>query len=401
MKRTLLEIVSGLVVLVLLASLHHQVAHLQSQNEEVDALRSLVRSTIANSSSKQDISEVRQELIDHMNGQLITLGDKVDAAERGVQEAHDLKGEVDAARREASMLKEEIERDYDQTRQLVDSYQDELRAKEKTLEDSMRSNWEILEELAGKVAKDPEVLTHEMLLPTVQLNGEDTVGSGTLVKSAKNSETGEVENYVLTSYHVVRNIFADTPSAKEDGIAVSFFGTQATEDLADMVSYDEKIDAALLKLRSSVVYPRVATVLPRGLAAAVQVWDPIFAIGCPLGNDPVHSSGAVSSKANLLNGTNYWMINAPTYYGNSGGGVFLSESYYMIGIFSKIYTHGRGNPVVVPHLGLCTPMDLVYAWLDRDGFEDAIPQPDNLDTAVARLRYTAPMPSSFAAAPVK
>jgi hypothetical protein len=32
-------------------------------------------------------------------------------------------------------------------------------------------------------------------------------------------------------------------------------------------------------------------------------------------------------------------------------------------VFSKIYTHGKGQPVVVPHMGLCTPMDLIYEWL--------------------------------------
>jgi len=45
-----------------------------------------------------------------------------------------------------------------------------------------------------------------MLLPTVQLNGDDTVGSGTLVFSAGTRRNDQVESYVLTSFHVVRNI---------------------------------------------------------------------------------------------------------------------------------------------------------------------------------------------------
>lgn len=400
MKRTVLEIISGLVVLVLLASLHHQVAHLRTQNQEVESLRSLVRTTIANSSSKQDISAVRNELLNHFDGRFIDLGKQVDAANKGALEASGLRIEVDAARREADLLKLEISRDVSQTRQLVDSYQTEFRAWERNLEASLRTNRKVLEQLAGKVAVHPEVLTREMLLPTVQLNGDDTVGSGTLVKSAKDPETGEVETYILTSYHVVRNIFTDSPRTLKEGIAVNIYGLQATEDLADMVSYDQKIDAALLRLRSDTIYQRIAKVLPRGLAKRVEVWDRIFAIGCPLGNDPVPSGGTISSKTNILNGTNYWMINAPTYYGNSGGGVFLAESTYLVGIFSKIYTHGRGNPVVVPHMGLCTPIDLVYGWLDREGYGDVIDQPQDIDQVIATLRYTEPT-ASPAAAPGK
>ena len=101
----------------------------------------------------------------------------------------------------------------------------------------------------------------------------------------------------------------------------------------------------------------------------VRVWERVYTVGCPLGNDPIPTRGEISSVKNQLNGTNYWMINAPTYFGNSGGGVYLAESRELVGVFSKIYTHGRGNPIVVPHMGLCTPMDSIYAWLERDGME--------------------------------
>jgi len=57
------------------------------------------------------------------------------------------------------------------------------------------------------------------------------------------------------------------------------------------------------------------------------------------------------------------MINAPTYFGNSGGGIYLGDTHQLIGVFSKIYTHGKGAPVVVPHMGLCTPMESIYEWL--------------------------------------
>ena len=36
-------------------------------------------------------------------------------------------------------------------------------------------------------------------------------------------------------------------------------------------------------------------------------------------------------------------------------------------MFSKIYTHGRNTPVVIPHMGLFTPMPAIHAWLEQAG----------------------------------
>ncbi|HIE70543.1 MAG TPA: hypothetical protein EYP98_10405 [Planctomycetes bacterium] len=162
----------------------------------------------------------------------------------------------------------------------------------------------------------------------------------------------------------MRNILADTPQAKHTGFDVTIY--LATEKLivkGRMVASEPKIDAALVKLETERQLPNVANVLPRDETDEVRVWDPVCAVGCPLGNDPVPSKGEVSSLHNELNGANYWMVNAPTYFGNSGGGIYRADTRQLIGVFSKIYTHGTGQPVVVPHMGLCTPIDLIYAWL--------------------------------------
>jgi S1-C subfamily serine protease len=206
-----------------------------------------------------------------------------------------------------------------------------------------------------------------MLSPTVQLNGNDTVGSGTLVFSGPNPSSGQTETYVLTSYHVVRNILSDTPSAKTDGVQTTIYLHDVRKDTrADLVLHEPKIDAALLRLRSTELWPGLARVLQPEQVQAIEVWDAIYAVGCPLGNDPIPTHGAVSSLKNELNGANYWMINAPTYFGNSGGGVYLAQTQKLIGVFSKIYTHGKGNPVVIPHMGLCTPICAIHDWLERE-----------------------------------
>ena len=70
---------------------------------------------------------------------------------------------------------------------------------------------------------------------------------------------------------------------------------------------------------------------------------------------------------------NYWMINAPTYIGNSGGGIFDARTHELLGVFSKIYTHGTLRPTIVPHMGLATPLHEVYPWLAEEGFGFLVP----------------------------
>ena len=74
-----------------------------------------------------------------------------------------------------------------------------------------------------------------------------------------------------------------------------------------------------------------------------------------------------------VDGETYWMINAPTYIGNSGGGIFDSETHELLGIFSKIYTHGNLRPTVVPHMGLVVPLETIYDWMGSVGFAQLEP----------------------------
>lgn len=371
MKRTLLEIVSGLAVLVLLASFHHQISRLKGQTKEVDSLRAMVRDAVArSSSSEQEIAAMRGQLMERLEAKLKTLEIRVTEAAAGSEEALRLKQELDDARNETNRFRTEMARDFGRTKELVGMYHEEVQAIDRKASESIFAAQGQLQRLSELLTPEPALLNDQLLAPAVQLNGDDTVGSGTLVYSGANPETGSVETYVLTSYHVVRNILAESPKASREGVLVTIYKERnEREDVrGDMVCHSEDIDAALIKLRTNKTYAKVARVIPKDAAAEVKVWDPIYAVGCPLGNDPIPTQGEISSVKNVLRGSNYWMINAPTYFGNSGGGVYLAQSRQLIGVFSKIYTHGKGNPVVVPHMGLCTPIPLIYKWLDGEKY---------------------------------
>ena len=70
-----------------------------------------------------------------------------------------------------------------------------------------------------------------------------------------------------------------------------------------------------------------------------------------------------------------------------GGGIYDAETHELLGIFSKIYTHGSLRPTVVPHMGLVTPLDQIYAWLEQEGYtsiEATFDKPVALDVPSGR-----------------
>lgn len=367
MKRTLLEVFCGLAALVLMVSFHHQIARLEVQQKDVSALERKVEKAVAAVGDGRELQDLRQQILAQTQARMEALEAELKTATAGSKAAKEIEADLQKARIEVSSFRNQMSKDFERTKAMVDAYITEVRTKEADAAMSLSKTQNAVATLASQLYRDPEELTTKMLAPTVQLNGEDTVGSGTLIFSGENPTNQKVESYVLTSYHVVRNILADTPRAAKEGFDVTVYlpGEKLTVK-GKMVASQQKIDAALVRVFTDRKLPNVANLLPRSEAGQVRVWDSVCAVGCPLGNDPVPSQGEVSSLHNELNGANYWMINAPTYFGNSGGGIYRADTKQLIGVFSKIYTHGKGNPVVVPHMGLCTPIEQIYSWLDDE-----------------------------------
>lgn len=371
MKRTLVEVFCGLAALVLMVSFHQQVARLEAQQQDVTALERKVERAVAAVGDGKELDQLRRQIQSDTEQRIQELERQLRSAAAGSQESRTIAQELERAKSDVLSMRSQLTSDFERQRQLVDAYMTEVRNKEKDADLRLSEANRAIAQLAGQLYRNPNELTRTMLLPTVQLNGDDTVGSGTIVFSGPNEKhEGKQETYALTAYHVVRNILADTPKAQKDGFEVTIYlpGEKLVVK-GRMVAAAPKIDAALVQLFTDRKLPHVANVLPRDEGKSVEVWDPVCAVGCPLGNDPVPSNGEISSLSNELNGANYWMINAPTYFGNSGGGIYRADTKQLIGVFSKIYTHGKGNPVVVPHMGLCTPIEQIYAWLATENLD--------------------------------
>ena len=247
------------------------------------------------------------------------------------------------------------------------------------LSQAMEATSKLAQEARARAERDvptPAERWDRTLGPTVQLAGDTTVGSGVLLESRPLAD-GTFETLLLTCWHVVRDIQADG-RGPDSLIPIAIYAPDGSklQRQARVIGANVDIDACLLRLDCTEAVPHGAWLPSRARLAHSNVYDAIVAVGCPLGNDPIPTLGNVSSMHHEVDGNRFWMISAPTYIGNSGGGIFGAADHQLLGLFSKIYTHGSIRPIIVPHMGLVTPLAEVYDWLEARGLARIEERPD-------------------------
>ncbi len=246
-----------------------------------------------------------------------------------------------------------------------------------------------VESLASSMVREPLDMKRSMIYPVVQLRGNGTVGSGVVVRSDPVNEAGVSTTYILTAHHVVYEVME--PDAKRRDLVEDLRFLDPENDNLALKSYQAEVleedpdhDLALLRVELNEPWPYVAELAGKHEIDDLEIFDPVYAVGCPLGNKPLPSVGEISSQEKMVSGTKFWMVNAPTFFGNSGGGIFQLSTGRLVGISSMIYTYGKRQPMVVPHMGLFVPLETVRTWLEDEGygyfFADATP-----NTAVATV----------------
>ena len=236
------------------------------------------------------------------------------------------------------------------------------------------------------VEADSGQLWNDLVGPVVQLIGDTSVGSGVLLESREQSD-GKFATNVLTAWHVVRDIFG-APDNLSAPVPVKIYAPDGTwrNLTAHMLLHDVRLDLALLSLDTNERIEFGARLATRSELAAMRTFDGIYAVGCPLGNDPIPTVGELASTHHEVDGSKYWMISAPTYIGNSGGGIYSARTHALVGIFSKIYTHGSTRTTIVPHMGLATPLAVVYDWLEASDYAFLEAQTTQADTQTAAAK---------------
>jgi S1-C subfamily serine protease len=233
---------------------------------------------------------------------------------------------------------------------------------------------------------------HERLLyPTVRVRTDKAGGSGTVVYCEpvpeKSHEEG-YETYVLTNCHVINdNIRVEKKwstllkrEVKTDVLAdctVEMFdfeygswesGHSAYK--AEIMCYDKDMDLALLKLRTNRKFDYVAKVFPKDdHKKRLRMFMDVYAVGCGMGHPPLATQGNLTGFTDIIDNYPYWLSTAPTIYGNSGGALYLAETYEFIGIPSRIAVNMGGfSADAITHLSYFIPITSIYSFLEDQVF---------------------------------
>jgi S1-C subfamily serine protease len=159
---------------------------------------------------------------------------------------------------------------------------------------------------------------------------------------------------ILTNYHVVENAIKVTVS----------FEKGKTID-AQVVGKDPSNDLAVLHVSPEGValHP-----IPLGDSSAVQVGDPVLAIGDPFNQERTLTTGVISALQREITAPNGFAIksvlqtDAPINPGNSGGPL-LDSAGHVIGINSQIETGSSGGGSV--GIGFAVPINTAKAEISQ------------------------------------
>ena len=236
-----------------------------------------------------------------------------------------------------------------------------------------------------KVSSNAEItaLHNKILYPTARVRTASGVGSGVIFTSVKEGEF--TRTYVLTNWHVIESAISIKeewnplkqkmePKETRATIEVEIFkylnmsiatGTLLVQ--ADLVEWNKDQDLALLKLRTDEILPTAD--LYKGRKEDLRIFTSIYVCGAGNGRSPFPTNGQIASLNDEIDSIEYWMINAPTVFGNSGGGVFLAKEKQFIGIPSRLaITFVGWSPNAVYHMGYIIPITRILKWLEDTGW---------------------------------
>lgn len=339
--------------------------------------------------ARQELAEMRGHS-ESQGGRIAKLAERLGAVDERSE------GRQNAVRKAQHRLESRLEKALQEGRgqAALQGQLSELDDRVKSLSSAAEDHERLLE--ASRHDADVSLRYRELMSPTVRVQSKSEVGSGTILLS-KPIGRGRARSYVVTAYHIVEEVEGEDGGALE----VDFYskGKLIRTELAKVVARQIDLDLALLEVRGYHVYTTKARIPTRTALPRTPIFSKVYAIGCPLGYSPLPTSGELTSKDKELDGNHYWMINAPTIFGNSGGGIYHAKSRTMIGVLSRISAYKNMIDVAVPHMGLVTPLDQVYDWLDGTRYafvyRERLAELGSLtaQASAAKTREAAPLPA--------
>lgn len=225
-----------------------------------------------------------------------------------------------------------------------------------------------------------------LLYPTVRVRTDKAGGSGTIIYSRPvpaGSGAEGYETYVLTNCHVINDnirvekkwstllkrevktdILADCTAELFDFEYDSWESGHSAYK-AEIMCYDKDMDLALLRIKSTKPFENVATMFPKDEhMKRLRMFMDVYAVGCGMGHPPLATKGNLTGFTDIIDNYPYWLSTAPTIYGNSGGSLYLADTYEFIGIPSRIaVSMGGFSADAITHLSYFIPITSVYNFL--------------------------------------
>jgi serine protease Do len=213
-------------------------------------------------------------------------------------------------------------------------------------------------------AKDVQDLVKQLGQAVVQVRTPEGLGSGFFVNA---------DGYLITNFHVIEG---------ETEISVEVYSQDSNGQLnrdvykkVRIVAINKFHDLALLHIEDKNA-PKFKYVT-LGSSDVLNVGDPVFAVGSPMGLERTVTEGIVSTKTRELEGELYLQTTTQINPGNSGGPLF-NLAGEVVGVTNMKIMFGEG-------LGFAIPVELVKNFLDhRDAFAYSTDNPNN------PYRYLAP-----------
>jgi serine protease Do len=217
---------------------------------------------------------------------------------------------------------------------------------------------------ASLPARDVQDLVKQLGQAVVQVRTPEGLGSGFFVNA---------DGYLITNFHVIEG---------ETEISVEVYSTDSNGQLdrdtykkVRIVAINKFHDLALLHIEDKNA-PKFKYIT-LGSSDVLNVGDPVFAVGSPMGLERTVTEGIVSTKTRELEGELYLQTTTQINPGNSGGPLF-NLAGEVVGVTNMKIMFGEG-------LGFAIPVELVKNFLDhRDAFAYSTDNPNN------PYRYLAP-----------
>jgi hypothetical protein len=226
-------------------------------------------------------------------------------------------------------------------------------------------------------------LHDNVLYPVTRVKTGKAGGSGVLVYSEPDPEdSGKYINIVLTCQHVIDGSISvkdewDSLLKREikkdimEEVSVEIFDydgskiSSANSSQAEIIAYDKGHDLAAVKLHNSRPQEHIASVYPKDDIDNLRLFDEVWTSGCSLLHDPFSNKGELTYLREMIDQKSYIMYNAPSIFGNSGGGVFHGNGT-LLGLCSRITNIQLGFGIdVMTWMGFGTHPSRLYEFFEH------------------------------------